>query len=219
MTHPGTITELVQALESERDALRARCEVQEHIIAQVRALMAALDGYASPPATPTPAKAPAPAPAAPSPHARRYSEADAREWLAELRAGKTCADLWRERHVAIDTVQRWITRIVPDATFDNGRLVEAVELIGKDMPQPTSARPGTFGDVQGLEAGELLRAGLSAVAVAAMFYTDVETLQAGLRRLEMDPDTGKFLNRPSEEELLTHGMRLETVHSDDDETA
>ena len=210
MTEPTSITDMVRALETERDALRARvtelterCVAQELVIARVRSLRAALDEYgAEHPAPPTDTEIAMPeraAKAAPSPHARRYSEADAREWLAELRAGTSCADLWRERHVAIDTVQRWIKRLVPDATFDSGRLVERPRMA---PIRHTCAKAGRFTDVQILEAGERMRGGLSAVAVAAMFYTDVETLQAGLRRLEMDPETGQFTHRPPEEELL-----------------
>ena len=242
-TQPLSITEMVKDLEAERDALRARCEAQEMVIARVRSLVAALDQYAADhgdsaaepgdcaaehgdsaaevPAPPTrmeicasdaavakPERAPK-APQAGSPHARRYTEADAREWLAELRAGQSCADLWRDRHVAIDTVQRWIKRVLPDAAFDNGRLVEAGQL------RPTSVRPGIFGDTQGLEAGELLRAGHSPEAVAAAFGVHVLQMRARLRNLEMDPDSGRFLNRPPEEDLL----RERSSHASDDEEA
>lgn len=214
-TEPAeTVVASVRRLVEERDALAARvselegrCQAQEAVLARAHELMTALDDYAREHGKP---EAPAAQPAAPEPtgggtraHARRYSEAHGREWLAELRAGKTAGDLYRERGIGPDTVQRWVKAVLPGAVFDRGRLVE---------PEPSQAVDGEqtyppgflarFTDVQAMEAARRMREGLSPEEAAEAFGVDVERLQGALRTMDIDPDTGHFLNRPPLEDLL-----------------
>jgi hypothetical protein len=210
-----SITDLVRALETERDDLRARvtelsarCEAQELVIARVRSLVDALEDYAERQAAfaaqlATADDRPEPAPAKRAKSnprmARRYTDDDVHRWRFQLQQGVPLGTLAEREDVRPETILRRVSQLREEATAT----------VPPEPPPPpmapivhTCAQRGHFGNVQVLEAGERMRGGMSVEDAAAFFYTDVPTLQAGLRRLEMDPDSGRFLNRPSEEELL-----------------
>lgn len=200
-----SIADMVRRIEEERDALAARCEAQERIMAQARALMQALDAYSEQygqAESPTPTESPQPSIRQPKRNPRmgnRYTDDDVRRWRDALAQGTPIGELAQRESARPETILR---------------RVKALKETAPEL-RPTSVRPGIFGDVQGLEAGELLRAGHSPEAVAAAFGVHVLQMRARLRNLEMDPDSGRFLNRPPEEDLL----RERSSHASDDEEA
>jgi hypothetical protein len=214
MTDTLCITDLVRALEAERDALRAReaeliarCEAQELVIRKAHELLRALDDYAerhAQPEEPAPPKRGKRNPRM----GRRYTDDDVRRWQARLQAGEALREVAREEDVDPSTIMRRVRAVATEAIADS--LAPPPMAPTTHDRVHTCAQPGRFGDVQVLEAGERMRGGMSAEEAARFFYTDLATLQAGLRRLEMDEATGKFLHRPPEEELLREPDPLAT---------
>jgi hypothetical protein len=206
MTDTISITDMVRALETERDDLRARvaelasrCAAQELVIRKAHELLRALDDYAERHAQP---EEPAPPKRGKRNRrmGRRYTDDDVRRWQARLQAGEALREVAREEDVDPSTIMRRVRAVATEAIADS--LAPPPMAPTTHDRVHTCAQRGRFTDVQVLEAGERMRRGMSAEEAARFFYTDLATLQAGLRRLEMDEATGKFLHRPSEEELL-----------------
>jgi hypothetical protein len=132
---------------------------------------------------------------------RRYTDDDVRRWRDALQAGTPIGTLAQREGARPETILRRVSQLLEEPAPEPPPMAPIIH---------TCAQRGRFGDVQVLEAGERMRRGMSAEEAARFFYTDLATLQAGLRRLEMDEATGKFLHRPSEEDLLREPDPLAT---------